>query len=162
MGDQSWRGKVGKLSLAEIDEYLALANIARVACLTDDGAPYVVPMWYQWDGEVFWVIPRERSEWAPLMKRDSRVSLTIDEGAPPYRKVLAQGTAMLVEEANVGGRWVGIAEQMSLRYLGENGPKYLVPTLNEPRWLFKIVPTRVRTWRGVEWARRYKTQLDGQ
>ncbi len=45
---------------------------------------------------------------------------------------------------------------MSLRYLGEDGPKYLVPTLNEPRWLFFVKPKKIYSWQGTDWARRYK------
>jgi hypothetical protein len=61
-----------------------------------------------------------------------------------------------VERPNVGGRWVEIAKQMSYRYLGEHGPDYLVPTLNEPRWLFFVRPLKITTWQGVDWHRRYK------
>ena len=67
-----------------------------------------------------------------------------------------QGEAQVVEKPNVGGRWVEIANEMSLRYLGEDGPKYLVPTLNEPRWLFFIKPKKIYSWQGTDWARRYK------
>ena len=70
------------------------------------------------------------------------------------QKVRGEGLAELIEEANVGGQWVDIATRMSVRYLGENGPKYLDPTLNQPRWLFRIKPTRLETWQGVGWARR--------
>ena len=42
---------------------------------------------------------------------------------------------------------------MSVRYLGPNGPTYLEPTLDQPRWLFKITPTWIQTWQGVGWAR---------
>jgi hypothetical protein len=45
---------------------------------------------------------------------------------------------------------------MSLRYLGELGPKYLEPTLVEPRWLLFVRPLRMTTWQGVDWAARYK------
>jgi hypothetical protein len=51
---------------------------------------------------------------------------------------------------------VDIAREMSYRYLGENGPDYLVPTLNEPRWLIFVKPLNVTTWQGVDWASRYK------
>ena len=42
------------------------------------------------------------------------------------------------------------------RYLGENGPKYLEPTLGEPRWLFFVRPAAIQTWQGVDWAKKYK------
>ena len=76
----SWRGKkFGALSATEIDEFLAGPWIARLACLKPDGAPYVVPVWYHWDGDAFWIVPRARSEWAHYMAADPRVSLVVDE-----------------------------------------------------------------------------------
>jgi hypothetical protein len=69
---------------------------------------------------------------------------------------MVKGEAEIIEEPNVGGKWVAIAEEMSLRYLGENGPSYLVPTLNEPRWLIFVRPIETKTWQGVDWAKKYK------
>ena len=89
------------------------------------------------------------------LQRDPRCALAIDEEGR-QRKVLAQCRAHLVEEPNVGGRWVEIAERMSVRYLGENGPKYLEPTLDKPRWLYRLEVTSVQTWQGQDWAGRYK------
>ena len=70
--------------------------------------------------------------------------------------MVAQCHAELVEEPNLGGRWVGVAERMSTRYLGENGPKYLEPTMDKKRWLFRLEPVKVQTWQGQDWAGRYK------
>jgi hypothetical protein len=50
---------------------------------------------------------------------------------------------------------VPIARSMSRRYLGEHGPEYLEPTMNQPRWLFRIEPRRMMTWQGVGWHPRY-------
>jgi hypothetical protein len=155
--DETWRGKVGKLDEAETEAFLAGGLVARLACLDADGWPYVVPTWYQFADGGFWIIPRQRSAWAAHLERDGRVSLAIDEPVAPYRKVLVKGNAELVERPNVGGRWVGIANEMSYRYLGEHGPDYLVPTLNEPRWLFFVRPVTMTTWQGVDWAQKYKT-----
>ncbi len=49
-----------------------------------------------------------------------------------------------------------IAERMSVRYLGPNGPEYLTATLDQPRWLIKVTPERVVTWQGVDWAKKYR------
>jgi hypothetical protein len=152
---ESWRGKVGQLDREELDAFLAEGRIARLACIDDEGWPYVVPCWQEWDREGFWVIPRKKSAWAGYLRQEPRCAITVDEDGT-LRKVIAQCMAKLVEEPNVGGRWVPIAERMSLRYLGENGPKYLEPTLDKPRWLFYLEPHRLWTWQGVDWARRYK------
>ncbi len=155
MGDDSWRGQVGRLGQTEIAEFLAEPQIARLACVDEEGWPYVVPCWQEWDGDSFWVIPREKSAWARYLVDEPRCAITVDEEGA-QRKVVAQCTAHLVEEPNTGGQWVPIAERMSLRYLGENGPKYLEPTLNKPRWLFRLEPVNLQTWQGVDWAARYK------
>jgi len=96
-----------------------------------------------------------KSAWAGYLKANPRCAITVDESGT-LRKVIAQGEAKLVEEPNVGGQWVEIAERMSIRYLGENGPKYLATSLDKKRWLFYIRPVRLWTWQGVDWARRYK------
>lgn len=153
--NESWRGITGKLSEAELEAFLAEGVIARLACLDRDGWPYVVPVWFQYADGGYYIIPRERSVWANYLKHDPRVALTIDEGGR-QRKVFVKGEAELIEEPNVGGKWVTIANDMSYRYLGENGPSYLVPTLNEPRWLFFVRPITTRTWQGVDWAQHYK------
>jgi hypothetical protein len=40
-------------------------------------------------------------------------------------------------------------------FLGEHGPEYLAPTYDRPRDLIKIIPTKMLSWDGVEWARKY-------
>lgn len=153
---EAWRGKVGKLSQEELDAFLVQGNVARLACIGEDGWPYVVPTWYQWADGGFYIVPRARSKWAEYMAKDSRVAISLDSNLPPYIKVTVQGTAELLEEPNVGGRWVEFGNEMALRYLGENGPKYLEPTLSEPRWLFFVRPREISSWQGTDWAKRYK------
>jgi hypothetical protein len=155
MTDESWRGKVGRLDGDELAAFLAEPVIARLACLDSEGWPYVVPCWQEWDGESFWVIPREKSAWAGYLDAEPRCAITVDEDGS-QRKVVARCLAHLVERPNVGGAWVPIAERMSTRYLGENGPKYLQPTMDRPRWLFRLEPKTLQTWQGQDWARRYR------
>ena len=37
------------------------------------------------------------------------------------------------------GQCLDVANRMALRFLGEHGPEYLVPTYDRPRYLIKIV-----------------------
>jgi hypothetical protein len=153
---EEWRGKVGKLSEEELDEFLAGGTVARLACLDPSGWPYVVPTWYQWADGGFYIIPRARSAWAKYMANDGRVSISIDSSDPPYVKIQSQGEAQVIEETKC--RWpLGRDCERDVPALpGENGPKYLVPTLNEPRWLFFVKPKTLSSWQGTDWARRYK------
>jgi PPOX class probable F420-dependent enzyme len=153
-----WRVKVGGMERAEMDDLLAQGIVCRLAVLDEAGWPYVVPVWFEWDPEegIFWIVPRKRSAWAAYMTRDPRVALTIDTSDAPYRKVVVQGTAEVVETPNVGGRWVEIARRMTERYLGHVGPDYLDSTRDEPRWLFKVRPIRLVTWQGGDWHPKYR------
>lgn len=153
---ESWRGKVGRMSDEERDAFLAGNPICKLGCHDGEGWPYVVPVWFEYADGGYYIIPRERSVWARYLQRDGRVSLCIDEVVVPQRRVLVKGTAEVVEEPNLGGRWVAIAQRMSVRYLGEHGPDYLEPTLTEPRWLFFVTPHKTTTWQGVDWHKRYK------
>jgi nitroimidazol reductase NimA-like FMN-containing flavoprotein (pyridoxamine 5'-phosphate oxidase superfamily) len=157
---QEWRGKVGAMSSEEIDEFLARGVNMFLACLKPDGSPYITICWHEWRDGAFWLVPRQRSRWAQYLKNDPRVSLVVEDQST-LQKVLVDGRAELVEEPNVGGQWVEVANRMAVRYLGENGPSYLVPTLQQPRWLFKVTPEKVRTWQGVGWARFYWVEGTG-
>lgn len=160
----SWKGeKLGGMSAAERDEFLAGPWLARLACLRPDGWPYVVPVWYHWDGVAFWVVGRARSEWCHYMAQDPRVSLVVDEPEPPIRKVICEGTAVVVEAA-VGptlengekSLWNLLGEKHTgPRYLGERAGEYRGAVNVEPCWTYKIVPRKLTTWQGFGWARRY-------
>ena len=155
MSEDTWRGKVGPMQPEEMEAFLGGSTFARLATVDGEGWPYVVPAWQEWSEGRFWLIARKRSAWAGHLAAEPRCAVTVDETGT-QRKVIAQCRAEVVEEPNVGGRWVEIARRMSVRYLGEHGPDYLEPTLGWPRWLFALEPVRMWTWQGNDWAPRYK------
>ena len=166
---ENWRGKIGAMEPARRDFYLEGAALARISAVDEDGFPHVVPVWYHWDGESFWFVLRQRAEVATLLLKNPKVGVVIDEGSVKDEandrffempKVWAQGSADVVEEPNVGGQWVDIASQMALRYLGPNGPEYITASLNQPRWLFRVTPTVLKTWEGTGWAKRYWVETE--
>ena len=160
MAESAWRGKLGGMSEEEREGFLARGRPMRLACLKPDGSPYIAVCWHDWHDGYFWLVLRQRSRWAEFLKHDGRLSFVIDD-EKTMEKVMGDGVAELVERPNVGGKWVEVATRMALRYLGEDGPKYLMPTLNQPRWLFRFRPSNVQTWQGVGWARRYWVEETG-
>lgn len=153
---EQWRGKVGKMNEQELREFLSGNPFCRLGCLDDEGWPYVVPCWFEHSDDGFYIVPRAKSVWARYIQKDPRVSLCIDDTTIYNQRVLVKGEASVLEEPNLGGRWVEIATRMSVRYLGEHGPDYLEPTLTEPRWLLFVKPLKMTTWQGVDWATKYK------
>jgi Pyridoxamine 5'-phosphate oxidase len=148
------------MSAEEVEAFLARPLMMRLACLAQDGGPYVTVCWHEWRDGSFWVVPRERALWAAHLAADPRVSYVVDD-EKTLEKVLGRGRASVVEEPCLGGQWVEVGRRMALRYLGPNGPTYLEPTLHQPRWLFRIDPTETKTWQGVGWARRYWVEDTG-
>ena len=144
---------MGRMSEAETAAFLQEPTTCKLGCLDADGHPYVIPVWFEAADGGFYIIARARSRWAAYLQRDGRVFLCIDDAAA--RRVLVKGHAEVVEEPNVGGRWVAICREMAVRYMGEAGPAYVERTLNEPRWLFFVRPERITTWAGG-WANHYK------
>ncbi len=141
---------------AETAEFLSGNPFCRIGCIDEDGWPYVVPCWFEYSDGGFYIVPRERSVWARNIQRNPKVFLCIDDSTVHNKRVLVKGEAAVLEEPNVGGRWVEVARRMSLRYLGEHGPDYLEPTMVEPRWLLFVRPIKMMTWQGVDWPQRYK------
>jgi PPOX class probable F420-dependent enzyme len=146
----------GKLSPNEIDAFLAQPIIARIATVQPDGAPHVAAMWQHWDGEVMWVIPRSRSSWYVNLAQEPRVCiLCADDVNPEHTRVTVEGVAEVVEgPVALVGRVKEIADEMAIRYMGPNGPTYAAKTADRLRYLVKVVPTKITSWRG-EWHPRY-------
>jgi hypothetical protein len=47
-----------------------------------------------------------------------------------------------------------IADEMAIRYMGPEGPSYGAKTAGRLRYLVKITPAKITSWRG-EWHKRY-------
>ena len=71
-----WMGKNRKLTPAEVKEFLAEPVVARIATIDENGVPYVTPVWQEWDGEAFWIVPRERSAWIAHIKKNPNVAIS--------------------------------------------------------------------------------------
>ncbi|MCC6177566.1 MAG: PPOX class F420-dependent oxidoreductase [Chloroflexi bacterium] len=144
-----------RLSDEELREFLAGPWVCKLGTLTMSGAPYVTPLWYEYDGEGYVIIGRERAVWVEHIRHDGRVALCIDDPDGSHRRVLVEGLAEIVEGPSVRGPWLPTARRMAERYMGgPDGLKYMERTLDFPRVTVRVTPERTTTWRGG-WARKY-------
>jgi PPOX class probable F420-dependent enzyme len=151
-----WMGKNAGMTDEEIKEFLAGPVVARVATIDEDGMPYITPVWEEWDGKAMWIIPRERSAWVQHIKHNPNVAVSCAMDSGTYKRVLFRGKAEIVSGPEpMQGQCLEVAKRMAVRYLGEHGPEYLVPTYDRPRYLIKVTPTSTISWDGVEWASKY-------
>jgi PPOX class probable F420-dependent enzyme len=147
----------GPLSPEEQRAFFKRALLARLATVAPDGSPYIVPLWYEWDdGDgSFWFVIREHARFMPHILHEPRVCLSIASETPPYARATITGRAEIVGRPGQSDAWRPIAERMARAYIGDRGPGYIDGTAGFPRWLVRVVPVSMTTWRGGGWARRY-------
>lgn len=155
------------LSSAEREAFLQQPGVlCRIATVRPDGAPTVTPVWFIYEEGKIWATPRAKSAWLENIRRDPRVSLTIDEEAGPYRKVRVEGTATIVYDVGRDDEWRERYRRIARRYVPpEAADHYIAETIDQPRALLAIdlATSHVTTWRmpvqgeayrGI-WHRRY-------
>ncbi len=142
--------------MEEMKEFLAKPWVARIATLRPDKSPYLSTVWYEYDHPFFYLGARAKSRWALHLKDDPRISIHVAEDVAPFTRILVEGRAEILDgPIGIRGRWIEVANKMALRYLGEHGPDYLIPTMERPRYWIRVNPEKVTSWTGVEWHRRY-------
>lgn len=146
--------KPGPLTAAEQSDFLQRPLLARLATVQPDGAPFIVPLWFHWDGVAFYLVVREKAQFVPNLRHEPRVCLSIAGETPPYARITVQGAAELIPPDN-GDLWWHLTRLMTERYVGELDPGYADRTAAYPRWTIRVKPETVISWRGGGWHRRY-------
>lgn len=153
-----WRAEAsGPLGPTELGQFLSGTWVATLSCVKENGYPYSVPVWYHWDGDRFWVVPRAGAEWAHYLERNPCVSLAISEPQPPLQRVLIEGRAEPLTGTDTQERTHELTALLAARYLGSAAGPYLEATAAQSRRAFSIVPEKLVTWHGLASHPRYQT-----
>ncbi|MEU9025347.1 PPOX class F420-dependent oxidoreductase [Actinomadura sp. NPDC048394] len=94
-----------------------------------DGTPHVTPIWFVLDGDDLLFTTYHESIKARVLARDPRLSVCVDDQAPPYSYVMIQAEARLTEDLDELRRWATV---IGGRYMGadraeEFGERNAVP-----------------------------------
>ena len=89
----------------EVREFLAHPWTCRLATVQPNGAPYVVPLWYEYDHDegCLYIVARERSAYVEHIKHEPRVAVSIADDSAGNRRVQFEGHAEIVEGTNDRG-----------------------------------------------------------
>jgi nitroimidazol reductase NimA-like FMN-containing flavoprotein (pyridoxamine 5'-phosphate oxidase superfamily) len=138
-----------KMSAEEMRAYLSKPLLARLAT-SDNGWPHVTPVWFEYDGENFWIPTQAATKKATHVKKDKRVGIIIDTFTEPISKfnitqVVVKGEAELIKVPTVEGSDPLKTRTMSIwhRYLGDEPEKTLKKRLEIERYLIKIRPIKI-------------------
>ena len=149
---------MAELTARGLDRFLKGSDlIAALASVDGQGCPYIVPVWYEWDGTYLWVISKPRANYIRHLQRDSRLAVCIATRKLPYVRVLMQGRGRLIDTEK---DWLPMGRRMAKRYLGKTkGYAYIDKTKNWKRVYLRIKPTRIISWdggaSGHAWGKKY-------
>ena len=117
------------------------AHTAKLAVVRADGSPLVAPVWIDRDGDQVVFMTSAETIKGKSILRDGRVSLCLDNEAPPFDFVTISGTTttttdpdqLLYWSTRIAGRYVGtdLAEQF--------GKRNAVP----PEMVVRVTPTSI-------------------
>lgn len=132
---------------AEITSFIERSRTATLATIGATGVPHLVAMWYAViDGDI-WIETKGRSQKAVNIRRDPRVTVSIEDGYTydKLRGVSIEGRGVIVEDPEdlwkVG---VSVWERYSGEYTEEVKP--LVEFMLHKRIAVKIEVDRIRSW----------------
>ena len=156
--------KIGKLTEDELTAFLAQPWKARLATVTPEHTPYIVPLWYEYNAaqKVFYIIARERSKYVQHIMHNPAVALHIaDDAHLENTRVLVEGVAQVLAgpiapETSPDIR--KIATAMAHKYMGTEGAEYAQRTMSRLRYLIQVTPGSWRSWTGREWAPHYRKE----
>ena len=136
-------GTEREMTPEEIDAYLREARIADLAELRPDGSPHVTPIWYQYDGARFLMLVDPTSVKARNIMRDPRVSISIATEGRPYRYILVDGRAEVLNED-----YTDLLFEMSVHYLGrDEGTRYAKSRLEDATFcIISVTPSKMTTF----------------
>lgn len=115
-------------------ELLEARNFVHIGTIEEDGRPYVVPVWFDLDGDLICVNSAEGRRWPRLVRREPRVALNVLNLENPYEYVMIHGR--VVEDTHEGAD--AHIDALAKRYLGVD--EYPARKPGEQRVIFKIEP----------------------
>jgi nitroimidazol reductase NimA-like FMN-containing flavoprotein (pyridoxamine 5'-phosphate oxidase superfamily) len=149
--------KAHKLSPSELAAFLRRPNLARIATVNKDQRPHVVPVGFYYDGEYLVMFLRQFSESVQNIKQNPYVAVNIDCNATKAgddgSRALVEGKAEFYE-----GDWHKLDEATNIKYFGTSSPVTEEERERKPRVCVrvKLSESRVTSWTGYDWHRRYK------
>lgn len=116
------QGNLALLNEPVAQDLLKSTIPARLAYVSRDGTPRVVPIWFHWTGDVFVLGTPLTAPKVKTLPANPKVALTIDNDVFPYKVLQVRGTAQVETVDGVVPEYAIAAE----RYFGtEQGKAWI-------------------------------------
>lgn len=133
---------------AALNEFLREPNLARVATIDESGEPHVVPAWYWWDGESFWIGAQATDAKVANARRRGRAGIEIDADIRRKRGLYALGPARIIDGADGRREYIRITTEQVPRYQPGKPPIETARAMGEKGQpvVIQVTPDRVISW----------------
>jgi hypothetical protein len=126
---------------------LAGTRTGKLATVRSDGRPHIAPIWFDLDGDTLIFTTWHTTVKAANIHRDPRISICVDDDAPPFAFVIIEGTAEFINDAEQLRNW---ATRIARRYMGDDlaeayGKRNAVPG----ELLVRVTPQHVIAQKGI-------------
>lgn len=88
---------------------------ARLAYIWKDGTPRNIPIWFHWNGKEVVVVSPPNAPKVPVLQKNPKVALTIDNNEMPHKILMIRGSANVEIVEGIAQEYAAAAK----RYSGE-------------------------------------------
>ena len=120
------QGDLSLLNDTVAQTLLKSTNMAHLAYIWDDGTPRVIPIWFHWNGKELVMGSPTKSPKIHILPNHSKVAVTIDSNAWPYKVLSIRGTAVVSIIDGIVPEYALSAEH----YFGAQAGKDWINTVN--------------------------------
>jgi nitroimidazol reductase NimA-like FMN-containing flavoprotein (pyridoxamine 5'-phosphate oxidase superfamily) len=106
----------------QLASFLEEPNLCRVGTLDPGGEPHIVPAWFHWEGERFYVGADAGDHKVRNIRRAGLASIEIDSDLRRKRGILARGTAVVIDGDEGRSAYERISIAQVRRYQPERPP----------------------------------------
>lgn len=130
----------------KVNDFIKTQKILRIATIDIKGNPHIVPVWYNYESDKFYIGTNTRTIKAKNVKQNPKVSFCIDVGinSPEIFGVMGIGRARLILEDN---RVRSVAKKILLRYFKSLRNKSAQKLLKDTDCVIEIIPKKISTWK---------------
>ena len=127
-------------------EFLVSQKILRLATIDPSGNPHIVPVWYMYDNNKFYIGTNTKTRKAKNIKKNSKVSFCIDVGirSPNIIGIMGIGRAKLILKTEMVHP---LAEKILLRYFKNLKNQSAQQLLNQTDCIIEITPKKITSWK---------------
>lgn len=126
-------------------EFLKSQKILRLATIDSSGNPHIVPVWYMYVNEKFYIGTNTKTKKAKNIKNNFKVSFCIDTGikSPGIFGVMGVGRARLILKID---KVEILAKRILLRYFKNLENQSAQQLLNQTNCVIEIIPKKITNW----------------